>query len=95
MLMPFMFYSVDSVDALNFYHVYPESTDLAHTVSFCHKICQKYHNPVEKFMGPIWGPAGSCLSQMNPVLAPWTLLSGKASRLAGITGDTILRDVAT
>ena len=29
-----------------------------------------------KFMGPIWGPPGSCRPQMGPMLAPWTLLSG-------------------
>ena len=29
-----------------------------------------------KFMGPAWGPPGSCRSQMGPMLAPWTLLSG-------------------
>ena len=30
---------------------------------------------IAKFMGPTWGPAGSCRSQMGPMLAPWTLLS--------------------
>ena len=29
-----------------------------------------------KFMGPTWGPSGSCQTQMGPMLAPWTLLSG-------------------
>ena len=29
-----------------------------------------------KFMRPTWGPPGSCRSQMGPMLAPWTLLSG-------------------
>ena len=28
------------------------------------------------FMGPTWGPPGSCRPQMGPMLAPWTLLSG-------------------
>ena len=28
------------------------------------------------FMGPTWGPPGSCQPQMGPVLAPWTLLLG-------------------
>ena len=28
------------------------------------------------FMGPTWGPPGSCRPQMGPVLAPWTMLSG-------------------
>ena len=33
----------------------------------------------EKFMGmmgPTWGPPGPCRPQMDPMLAPWTLLSG-------------------
>ena len=32
---------------------------------------------IAKFMGPTWGPPGSCRPQMGPMLAPWTLLSGK------------------
>ena len=31
-------------------------------------------------MGPIWGPPGSCRPQMDPMLAPWTLLSGQFRR---------------
>ena len=31
---------------------------------------------VAKFMGPTWGPPGSCRPQMGPMLAPWTLPSG-------------------
>ena len=31
---------------------------------------------IAKFMGPTWGPPGSCRPQMCPMLAPWTLLSG-------------------
>ena len=29
---------------------------------------------ITKFMGPTWGPPGSCRPQMGPMLAPWTLL---------------------
>ena len=32
---------------------------------------------IAKFMGPTWGPPGSCRPQMDPMLAPWTLLSGQ------------------
>ena len=32
---------------------------------------------ITNFMGLTWGPPGSCQPQMGPVLAPWTLLSGK------------------
>ena len=31
---------------------------------------------IAKFMGPTWGPPGSCWPQMGPMLAPLTLLSG-------------------
>ena len=31
---------------------------------------------IMRFMGPTWGPPGSCRPQMGPMLAPWTLLSG-------------------
>ena len=30
---------------------------------------------IAKFVGPTWGPPGSCRPQMGPMLAPWTLLS--------------------
>ena len=30
---------------------------------------------IANFMGPTWGPPGSCRPQMGPMLAPWTLLS--------------------
>ena len=30
---------------------------------------------IAKFMGPTWGPPGSCRPQMGPMMAPWTLLS--------------------
>ena len=31
---------------------------------------------IARLMGPTWGPPGSCRSQISPMLAPWTLLSG-------------------
>ena len=31
---------------------------------------------IAKFMGPTWGPPGSCRPQMGPMLAPWTLYQG-------------------
>ena len=34
---------------------------------------------IAKFMGPTWGQRGSCRPQMDPMLAPWNLLSGKIS----------------
>ena len=32
---------------------------------------------IARFMGPIWGPSGADRTQVGPMLAPWTLLSGK------------------
>ena len=33
---------------------------------------------ITRFMGPTWGPSGADRTQVGPMLAPWTLLSGKA-----------------
>ena len=32
---------------------------------------------IARFMGPTWGPSGADRTQMGPMLAPWTLLSGQ------------------
>ena len=32
---------------------------------------------ITKFMGPTWGPSETDRAQVGPMLAPWTLLSGK------------------
>ena len=51
---------------------------------------------IAKFMGPIWGPPGSCRPQMGPMLVPWTLLSGKCPKkdkvYAGIRVSVFLKD---
>ena len=31
---------------------------------------------IARFMGPTWGPFGANMTQVGPILAPWTLLSG-------------------
>ena len=31
---------------------------------------------IASFMGPTWGPTGADRTQVGPMLAPWTLLSG-------------------
>ena len=31
---------------------------------------------IARFMGPTWGPHGADRTQVGPMLAPWTLLSG-------------------
>ena len=34
---------------------------------------------IARFMGPAWVPSGAEMTQVGPMLAPWTLLSGLAS----------------
>ena len=36
------------------------------------------HTLLARFMGPTWGPSGADRTQVGPMLAPWTLLSGHA-----------------
>ena len=49
--------------------------------NFTHKAntLHKQQTQITTFMGPTWGPPGSCRRQMGPMLATWTLLSGKFS----------------
>ena len=37
------------------------------------------HTLIAKFMGPTWGPHGAGRTQVGPLLATWTLLSGLTS----------------
>ena len=41
------------------------------------QILEQWLTQIAEFMGPTWGPPGSCRPQMGPMLAPWTLLSGE------------------
>ena len=34
------------------------------------------HPQIARFMGPTWGPPGSCRPQVGPMLASWTFISG-------------------
>ena len=45
---------------------------------------------IAKFMGPTWGPPGSCRPQMGPMLAPWTLLSGMSSTAAHVIASFLM-----
>ena len=36
---------------------------------------------IARFMGPTWGPSGADRTQVGPMLAPWTLLSGISTAL--------------
>ena len=44
---------------------------------------------IARFMGPTWGPSVSCWSQMGPMLAPWTFLSGILSYKESSEGELI------
>ena len=39
-------------------------------------LCSMKAPQIATFMGPTWGPPGSCRPQMGPMVAPWILLSG-------------------
>ena len=53
----------------------------AHTDEVCNTCMEllcwaKKRSLIARFMGPTWGPSGADRTQMGPMLAPWTLLSG-------------------
>ena len=48
------------------------------TVVNCALIQSTKKKQTTRFTWPTWGPPGSCRSKVGPMLAPWTLLSGKA-----------------
>ena len=54
-----------------------QSEDYRQIISQRFAPCRVYPiTQITKFMGPTWGPPGSCRPQMSPMLAPWTSLSG-------------------
>ena len=42
---------------------------------------------IARFMGPTWGPPGSCRPQVSPMLAPWTLRSGSILSVLAAVGS--------
>ena len=40
---------------------------------------------IARFMGPTWGPSGADRTQVGPMLAPWTSLSGNISAFSTIS----------
>ena len=40
---------------------------------------EENHTLIARFVGPTWGPSGADRTQVGPILAPWTLLSGYAT----------------
>ena len=47
---------------------------------------QRDRSQKTKFMGPTWGPLGSCRPQICPMLAPWTSLSGAIQTYWALSG---------
>ena len=45
-----------------------------HDNEYCIGVCML--SLIARFMGPIWGPSGADRTQVGPMLASWTLLSG-------------------
>ena len=43
----------------------------------CRNICMQFL--IARFMEPAWGPLGADRTQVGPMLAPWSLLSGVAN----------------
>ena len=76
---------IGSVPSVGFMHIsfrlYFGSNRLPNkrTMHVCCNFVSHNDRPAQmaRFMGPTWGPPGSCRPQMGPMLAPWTLLSGK------------------
>ena len=56
------------------------STDTYATTGYDERSILQHHFTgtalIAKFMGPTWGPHGADRTQVGPMLAPWTLLSG-------------------
>ena len=48
-------------------------------------------NLIARFMGSTWGPSGADRTQVGPVLAPWTLLSGLIFWGVGVGGFDMCR----
>ena len=69
--MPWWNFNVFSIKTI------PTISKLSETVmrKYLHKR-PELTTQIAKFMGPTWGPPGSCRPQMGPMLAPWTSLSG-------------------
>ena len=65
-------------DSIIHWHIY--ATHGHSGLKLEHSATRPHWTQISKFMGPTWGPPGSCRPQTDPMLAPWTLLSGKVYR---------------
>ena len=58
--------------------LYGQCLKIMKDVNDWYLITTKYNkaSQIARFMGPTWGPPGDDRTQVGPMLAPWTLLSG-------------------
>ena len=54
-------------------HIYSSKKSLG---ILCVSIIHPRYTLIARFMGTTWGPSGADRTQVGPMLAPWTLLSG-------------------
>ena len=71
------------VDDENWYGIFrllimlgPMTLSLHQNKTTASSITRKWLSLIARFMGPTWGPSGADRTQVSPMLAPWTLLSG-------------------
>ena len=57
---------------------------LVNGIYYLHSPIGFANTQIARFMGPTWGPSGADTTQVGPMLAPWTLLSGYITRWVGI-----------
>ena len=74
-------YSVDLPVIYHTVYVLMSNWYIFHLMLIFNKIIFWLLPQITKFMGPIWGPPGSCRPQMGPMLAPWSMLSGYSFQL--------------
>ena len=70
----------------------PQSISNAQFFSFI-PCCETVLAQIAKFIGPTWGPSGSCRPQMGPMWVPWILLLGSCQTSSQVTGDLWSRGV--
>ena len=58
---------------------HPNFVITTQAVAVLTQVVRDDHRAYPDNMGPTWGPSGAVRTQMGPMLAPWTLLSGYVS----------------
>ena len=84
-----MYYINDSNDFVTFYTITANLYKLHGPGGFTNRSgdtigpTYKHENPYSKIHGANMGPSGADRTQVDPMLAPWTLLSGNVTRGPG------------